>query len=123
MGNLGVEIGAIKLTGVEKVDKFNQLVLDIFNMAGGNMLKEGNILYWNVWFTAPELVDQVEWRNHAKFWRDSIQADHGAPDGLGTKPRYFDGTPFKPLVNLAIAELPKILAYINDYIKTDESEI
>jgi hypothetical protein len=121
MGSLGVQIGAIKPTGVEKVDKFNQLVLDIFNMAGGNMLKEGNILYWNVWFTTPELVNQKEWENHAKFWRDSIQVDHGAPDGLGTKPRYFDGTPFKPLRSLAIQELPKILAYINEHIGDDEA--
>ena len=119
MGSLGVQIGAIKLTGVEKVDKFNQLVLDVFNTAGGNMLKEGNILYWNVWFTAPQTVDRTEWENHAIFWRDSIQADHGAPDGQGTKPRYFDGTPFKPLRNLAIQELPKILAYIKDHVDND----
>lgn len=119
MGSLGVQIGTIKPTGVEKVDKFNQLVLDIFNMAGGNMLKEGNILYWNVWFTAPEKVNQEEWQDHAEFWRDSIQADHGAPDGQGTKARYFDGTPFKPLRNLAIQELPKILAYIRDHVDND----
>lgn len=117
MGSLGVQIGTIKPTGVEKVDKFNQLVLDIFNTAGGNMLKEGNILYWNVWFTAPELVDQEEWQNHAEFWRDSIQADHGAPDGQGTIARYFDGTPFKPLRNLAIEELPKILAFIREHME------
>jgi hypothetical protein len=121
MGSLGVQIGAIKPTGVEKVDKFNQLVLDIFNTAGGNMLKEGNILYWNVWFTAPEKVDQTEWKNHAEFWRDSIQADHGSPDGQGTKARYFDGTPFKPLQNLAIAELPKILAYIKNHMADHEA--
>lgn len=119
MGSLGVQIGSIKPTGVEKVDKFNQLVLDVFNTAGGNMLKEGNILYWNVWFTAPEKVDQTEWQDHAEFWRDSIQADHGSPDGQGTKARYFDGTPFKPLTNLAIQELPKILAYIKDNIDSD----
>ena len=119
MGSLGVQIGTIKLTGVEKVDKFNQLVLDAFNTAGGNMLKEGNILYWNVWFTAPELVDEEEWQGHAEFWRDSIQADHGAaPDGQGTKARYFDGTPFKPLRNLAIQELPKILAYIKENVES-----
>jgi hypothetical protein len=120
VGSLGVQIGAIKLTGVEKVDKFNQLVLDIFNTAGGNMLKEGNILYWNVWFTAPERVDQTEWKDHAEFWRASIQADHGSPNGQGTKARYFDGMPFKPLRNLAIQELPKIFAYIKDHIDKDQ---
>ena len=116
MGSLSVQIGSIKPTGVDKVDKFNQLVLDIFNTAGGNMLKEGNILYWNVWFTAPEKVNQEEWQEHAEYWRDSIQADHGSPDGNGTKARYFDGTPFKPLKNLAIEELPKILAYIEEHV-------
>ena len=117
VGSLGVQIGKIEPTEIEKVDKFNQLVLDIFNTAGGNMLKEGNILYWNVWFTAPETVKQKEWQEHAEFWRASIQADHGAPDGQGTKARYFDGTPFKPLRNLAIQELPKILEYIKDHIE------
>ena len=110
MGSLGVQIGTIKPMGVEKVDKFNRLVLDIFNMAGGN------ILYWSVWFTAPEEVDQTEWHDHAKHWRKSIQADHDAPDGQGTIARYFDGTSFKPLKNLAIKELPKILEYIKDHI-------
>ncbi|MFT5250326.1 MAG: hypothetical protein ACI93P_002061 [bacterium] len=119
MGSLGVQIGTIKPTGVEKVDKFNQLVLEIFNTAGGNMLKEGNILYWNVWFTAPEEVAQTEWHDHAEHWRKSIQVDHGAPDGQGTIARYFDGTPFKPLRNLAIQELPKILAYIKGHIDID----
>jgi hypothetical protein len=119
VGSLGVQIGAIKQTGVEKVDKFNKLVLEIFNMAGGNMLKEGNILYWNVWFTAPEEVDQAKWQEHAEYWRASIQVDHGAPDGDGTKARYFDGTPFKPLKNLAIHELPKILEYIKEHVTTD----
>ena len=116
MGSLGVQIGKIKPTGVEKVDKFNQLVLDIFNTGGGNMLKEGNILYWNVWFTAPEKVNQDEWQKHAELWRDSIQADHGAPDGQGTKARYFDGSPLKPLENFAVQELPKILAFIKDHV-------
>ncbi len=119
MGSLGVQIGAIKKTKVEKVDKFNQLVLDIFNIASGNMLQEGNILYWNVWFTAPEKVDQDEWQSHAEFWRDSIQVDHASPNGQGTIARYFDGTPFKPLKNLAIEELPKILMFIKDHIDSE----
>lgn len=122
MGSLGVQIGTIKPTGIEEVDKFNQLVLDVFNTAGGNMLKAGNILYWNVWFTAPEIVNQEEWINHAVFWRDSIQSEHGSPDGQGTKARYFDGTPFKPLKSLAIKELPKILAYIKNHVDTHHQE-
>jgi len=121
MGSLGVQIGKIKPKGVKEVDKFNQLVLDIFNMGSGNILKEGNILNWNVWFTAPEKVDQEEWQKHAEFWRDSIQADHGAPDGQGTIPRYFDGTPFKPLKNFAEEELAKIFHYIKHHI--DENHV
>ena len=110
-GHLGVEIGAIKKTGNQKVDDFNQVVLDIFNMAAGNMLQEGNTLTWNVWFTGPELVDQAEWANHAEKWRLSLNSDHGSPEGPGTTPRHFDGTPFKPLKALVEDELPKILAF------------
>jgi hypothetical protein len=115
-GHLGVEIGAIEKTGIEKVDDFNQMVLDIFNMAGGNMLQEGNILTWDVWFTAPELVDQEEWANHAEKWRLSLESDHGSPDGPGTVARYFDGTPFKPLEALLKEELPKVLAFIAKHL-------
>ncbi|MEM6298775.1 MAG: hypothetical protein AAF740_08825, partial [Bacteroidota bacterium] len=96
VANLEVEIGSIWKTGHPKVDEFNQLVLDIFNLVKGNILEEGNVLAWNVWFTAPELVSQKEWAEHAEKWRRSIEADHGSPDGNGTQPRYFDGTPFKP---------------------------
>ncbi len=112
MGHLGVEIGPIVKTNIEIVDNFNQLVLDVFNTASGHMLKEGNVLTWNVWFTAPELVDQEEWKNHAIKWRESIDADHGSPEGPGTEARFFDGTPFKPLEELLVEELPKIGEFI-----------
>ena len=115
VGHLGVEIGNIKKTGVEIVDKFNQLIMDVFNLASGNMLKPQTVLTWNVWFTAPELVDQEEWRNHAELWRESIQADHGSPDGNGSVARHFDGTPFKPLQELLEEELPKILAFLAEH--------
>ena len=101
VGNLSVQIGSIVKVrghGLKNivVNKFNKLIVGFFNKSAGNMLKTGNVLTWNVWFTAPELVDQAEWRNHAKLWRDSIQADHGSPEGEeGTPVRYFDGTPFK----------------------------
>ncbi|MFT6512859.1 MAG: hypothetical protein ACJAX1_001431 [Neolewinella sp.] len=116
MGNLGVEIGAIKKTNIEKVDKFNQLILDIFNTASGNMLQQGNTLTWNVWFTAPELVVEEEWEAHAIKWRESIQADYGSPDGPGTAARYFDGSPYKPLKDLSIKELPRILAFVKEHL-------
>lgn len=113
VANLGVEIGPIVPTGVEKVDKFNQLVLDVFNIGSGNMLKNGNTLTWNVWFTAPELVNQEEWANHAEKWRKSIDADHGSPDGPGTKARYYDGRPFHPLQNLVTDIIPEIKKLID----------
>lgn len=113
-GHLQVEIGSIKLTGVEVVDRFNHLVLDAFNTAAGNMLQKGNVLTWNVWFTAPELVDQEEWENHAIKWRESIDVDNASPDGPGTVARYFDGTPFQPLKKLLIDELPGIIAFIKE---------
>ncbi len=116
LGHLGVEIGPIVKTNVDIVDKFNQLVLDAFNTASGNMLKNGNILTWNVWFTAPELVDQKEWAEHTEKWRESIDADHGSPEGEGTDPRYYDGTRFQPLKELLIDELPRILAYIKEHL-------
>ena len=110
--NLEVQIGPIVKTHIEEVDEFNEFVLKVFNTASGNMLKEGNILSWNVWFTAPELVDQEEWRNHAIKWRDSIDADHGSPEGPGGDAHYFDGKPFKPLKELFDEELKDILKYL-----------
>ena len=108
VANLEVEIGPIVPTPYEEVNRFNQTVLDLFNIASGNMLKEGGILTWNVWFTAPDLVDQKEWTEHAKKWRESIDADHGSPDGPGTDPRFYDGTPFKPLDELFEELIKKI---------------
>jgi len=116
VGHLGVEIGPIVKTGIDKVDDFNQMVLDIFNTGAGNMLKEKNTLTWNVWFTAPEYVNQEEWATHAEYWRTSIDADHGSPDGEGTTARYIDGTPFKPLKELLKHELPRIVAFIKEHL-------
>ena len=115
-GHLGVEIGKVVKTGIDKVDKLNQLIIDVFNTGAGNMLKEGNVLTWNVWFTAPELVNQEEWTHHTELWRESIDADHGSPDGEGTSARYFDGTPFKPLEELLKDELPRIIAYAEEHL-------
>ncbi len=133
-GHLGVEIGEVTklvppagsspetIKGYEKVNKFNQLVVDIFNTGAGNMLKKGNTLTWNVWFTAPETVDQDEWRNHTDLWRDSIDADHSSPEGEGSIARYYDGTPFKPLKELLINELPNILKFIAEHLPDKQKE-
>ncbi len=116
VGHLDVEIGAIDKTGVDKVDEFNQAVLDIFNLGAGNMLANGNVLSWNVWFTAPEHVDPQEWSNHTEYWRTSIDADHGSPDGEGSPARYFDGSPFAPVKTIAEEEEAIIGKWIDKHL-------
>lgn len=129
-GHLQVQIGAVTklsppkdkandpevIKGYEKVNQFNQLVVDIFNMGAGHMLTNGNILTWNVWFNAPEKINRDEWEDHTEKWRESIDVDHVSPDGEGTSARYFDGTPFKPLKSLVIEELPNILKFLAEHI-------
>jgi hypothetical protein len=124
VGHLDVEIGPIKKTGQKLVDDFNALVMDVFNLASGNMLKAGNVLSWNVWFTAPCYVNQKEWATHAERWRRSIEADHGSPDGEGTTAKYFDGTPFKPLrsfIGEELEGLPKAVEAIKSHEEQEES--
>jgi hypothetical protein len=116
VGNVEVEIGPIVSTGNEVVDGFNQLVMDVFNLASGNLLLPGNLLSWNVWFFSPQLVDRQEWRDHAEKWRESIDADHGSPDGNGTSPRYFDGTPFTPIDAVVEEEIDKLIAYLKEHL-------
>lgn len=92
--NVEVEIGSIDSSPHKMVTEFNTLMMKAFNLGSGNMLQKGNILAWNVWFDAPTLVDQKEWRNHAAYWRRSIDIDHQSPDGPGTIPRFANGEPF-----------------------------
>jgi hypothetical protein len=92
---LAVQIGEPKSTNDHIVDEFNKLVMKAFNLTSGNMLAPTNILSWNVWFTPPELVNRKEWRNHAKVWRESIDAHHGSPGGPGKRPRYYNGELFE----------------------------
>jgi hypothetical protein len=115
VASLGVEIGGIEKVNHEIVDDFNQLFMDIFNLASGNMLQNGNVLSWDVWFEAPEIVDQKEWSEHAKKWRDSIDVGHGSPDGEGVAARYYDGTSFNPLENLVDLEKEKIEKFLNKH--------
>ena len=123
MGHIDVEIGGIKKTGNKIVDDFNEMVMFAFNTASGNMLKKGNTLTWNVWFTQPALVDTEEWRTHAERWRKSIQADHGSPTGPGTKPRYFDGTPFKAVDALGTEMEGVLKKEAQDLEKTEVGKI
>lgn len=115
VGNLAVEIGPIEKTGHTVVDEFNQTFMDIFNMASGNMLQAGNVLTWNVWFTAPQLVDVNEWHDHAEKWRKSIDADHVMNDG-SSKARYFDGKPFEAIKEMEEIELKKVMTFLKDHL-------
>ena len=91
------------------------MILELFNVMTGNMLKEGNVLSWNVWFTAPELVNQTEWQNHADCWRHSIDVDHMSPDGPAGPKTYFDGSPFKPLEAFLKEEERKVEEFLKKH--------
>ncbi|MEP6951031.1 MAG: hypothetical protein ABI863_17215 [Ginsengibacter sp.] len=110
VANIDVEIGAIKKTGITHVDDFNELVIEFFNLASGNLLQQGNVLSWNVWLDSPDVVDQVEWREHAEKWRESIDVEHD--HGAGSIAKYFDGTPFDPVESLIEQKIKDIIAWI-----------
>jgi hypothetical protein len=112
VGHIEVEVGSIIPSGVDVVDDFNQLLLDILNLYSGNMLSKGNTLTWNLWLDRPKIVDQTEWRDHATFWRDSIDTGHGSPDGQQTPPRLADGSPFVYVDEAVDREVEKIYEFI-----------
>jgi hypothetical protein len=116
VANVEVEIGPIKKINNDLVDHFNQLVMDLFNLAAGNMLQPGNLLSWNVWFTAPKPVNQEEWRTHAERWRKSIDEGHGSPCGPGTTACYFDHTPFNPVEELIEDKIKEIIHWIYEHL-------
>jgi hypothetical protein len=114
--NVEVQIGDIQKTGHVMVDTFNQFMMDIFNLGSGHLLTPGNTLTWNVWVNPPELVDRVEWQEHAEKWRKSIDVGHGSPTGPGTSPRYFDGTPFSA-TGLIETEIKQKLEELINWLK------
>lgn len=116
VGNVDVEIGPFKKINDPVVDEFNALVMEAFNLGSGNLLLPGTVLSWNVWFTAPQLVNQVAWREHAERWRKSIDAHHGSPYGPGSQVRYFDGTLFNPEAAAIEEVLRKILDYVEHLV-------
>ena len=116
VANVEVQIGSIAATGNDTVDDFNQLVMDVFNAASGNLLLPDNLLSWNVYFTEPAVVDRQEWRDHAEKWRESIDADHGSPDGPGTSARYANGDPFEPGEELIQEEIDRIIAWLKAHL-------
>ncbi len=125
VGNIDVQINEHFQSGCAMVDDFNQLVMDVFNLGSGNLLKPNNVLSWNVWFTAPEAVDGCEWYTHAETWRRSIDADHGPPnDGeQGTSPQYYDGSPFHAGKNIAEQELALLKQYVEKHIGEFEQSL
>ncbi|WP_191992974.1 hypothetical protein [Sphingomonas parva] len=116
VANVAVQIGPILSRHNEKVDGFNAMVMEIFNLASGNLLQLGNVLTWNVWLDAPTLVDRAEWAAHAEYWRKSIDTGHGSPDGPGTPPRYFDGTPFQPIDAIEQKEWDLIKTWLKKHV-------
>ncbi|WP_089937702.1 hypothetical protein [Candidatus Entotheonella palauensis] len=92
VANVSGEMGSIVKTHDSVVDDFNEAVMTIGNLCFFNLLKEKNVLSWNVWFKEPELVDQQEWQNHAEKWRRSIDSDNGSPYVTDLDPRYYDGS-------------------------------
>ena len=115
VANVAVEIGPIQSSNNAMVDDFNAMVMDIFNLASGNLLRPGNVLTWNVWVDAPTIVHPAEWKAHAKKWRKSIDTGHGSPDGPGTRPRYFDGTYFQPIDAIVEKEWDLIKAWMKKH--------
>ncbi len=123
VAHLEVEIGTPIPTGDAKVDRFNHIIMKAFNLSSGNMLQPGNILTWNVWFTPPALVDQIEWKNHAEKWRESIDAHHGSPDGEGSKARFADGSDFSPIKELEADVLNDLFQEIEPFLGKVEETI
>ena len=117
VAHLGVKIGNIDTYGEPIVDEFNHAFMHLFNLASGNMLAPDNVLFWNVWFTAPEIVDQEEWASHAKKWRDSIDTGCGSPGGPSSTPRFFDGTEFKPLESIKAREEALLISFVEKHFK------
>ncbi|MFT6289508.1 MAG: hypothetical protein ACJAR2_000093 [Ilumatobacter sp.] len=112
VGHIEVEVGAIKQTHIPEVDKFNEMLMDILNLASGNMLKQGSVLTWNVWVNHPELVDREEWQRHADEWRRSIDVDHISIERGRSVARFYDETPFEVTEDQVNEEITKIKEFI-----------
>lgn len=106
--HLAVEIGQVIPTGNELADWFNALVMDIFNLASGNLLRYQNVLSWNVWTLEPEQVFTPEWEQHAEYWRFSLDVNHRSPEGNGRNPQYYNGEPFIPEIAFICNKLQEL---------------
>lgn len=116
--HIDVQIGDIIPTDNPIVNDFNAKILDIFNIATGNMLLSGNILSWNLWMHPPEGVNTMLWKTHAERWRKSI--DSGTDHAHDSAPAvYADETPFKVKHNLrdSLRETRDALAIAYDLLR------
>ena len=112
VGHIEVEVGAIQQSHSPEVNEFNRLLMEFLNLGSGNMLKEGNVLTWNVWVNHPELVDQEEWQEHAEKWRKSIDVNHISPERWVSPARFHDGTPLPVPKDLLAHEVAKIHEFL-----------
>lgn len=95
---------------IDIANNFNRHLVEIFNIASGNMLAPGNVLSWNVWFEEPTVVDRDEWQNHAEVWRDSLAVSHLFPEGPETKQHFYNGQVYRPTIADAFRAHRKFLA-------------
>ena len=109
---VAVEIGEVIPTGHPIADRFNQLIMQLFNLASGNLLQYQNVLSWNVWALSPEAVYTPEWQLHAEYWRFSLDVNHRSPEGSGRNPQYFEGTPFVPAAEALVATLQELKNFL-----------
>jgi len=128
--HLEVEMGNRINKGYPLVDRFDQLLLKLFNMNSGNILADGQRVSWNVWPTEPEGVDTEEWEGHADKWFDSMHNEHQYPDGKSIKIREvvrLDGSPYEPDFELkeGIALVQEFLGDINakEWLDKEKKEI
>jgi len=94
--NLEVEMGSkIKNKQSSLTDRFDDLVLELFNLHSSGILLPGQRVSWNLWPTAPEGVEIEEWEGHAEKWFNSMNIKHEYPDGTKLSDRLittYDGT-------------------------------
>merc|ERR1712238_10067 len=110
--NLSIQINKIKSVDnqLDIVTDFNHLLIAIFNISGGNMMKPGNILSWNIWFQEPELVDKVEWKTHAERYRKSVDVRF----------TNFNGVAINPLKDDLRNEMELIKAFFAKHVNGDD---
>ena len=125
---LEATIGKMKKTNNKLIDDFNELLLEAMNIYTGNIFKEGSKLSWNLWMSCPQQVSQKEWKDHANYWRESIDSDLGYPTGEETIPENKNGKKFQPDLEYGIQELATFIeknieSEVKNVVNKVESEV